>query len=344
MTMHPCSRPLTLVLQSAAQKPHVRSTPPTTPHNAAGHSIKPCIKKRSSTTAQLPQLTPVPRFVHFDTQLEHTRLFYKSDTPKCAACDPAPVSQIHDTAPQTAYAAAPLSLTPVRRPTSSFVPYEDAPVVLESVELTGLALTGCIKVHNMAYEKAVTVRLTRDNWKTAEDVPATYLRSIIGADGRCPGVDRFAFTISCASIAAPTTISMCVCYRVSGQEHWDNNKGANYSFILAPQAVATAALQAKPTASSAKVRSSTRSFTRGFDAPASRPTNTTSTNANSLPLPTPSVSPADTRRYMRYSEARFAAATPAPPPVRTPSPIMRTGSPLAAAYIWAPCPAALLHC
>ncbi|KAJ2104692.1 hypothetical protein GGI16_002672 [Coemansia sp. S142-1] len=336
ITMNPSSRPLTLVLQSAAQKPQVKCAPTTAPHSA----IKPCIKKRSSAAAQL---APVPRFVHFDTQLEHTRLFYKSDSPKSAACDPAPASQIHDTAPHTAYAAAaPLRLVPVRRPASSLVPYEDAPVVLESVELAGLALTGCIKVHNLAYEKAVTVRLTRDNWRTAEDVPATYLRSIVGADRRRPGVDRFAFTISCASTAAPTTISMCVCYRVSGQEHWDNNKGANYSFILTPQPVANAVPQPKPTAPSDKVCSSARSFTRGFDAPPSRPANTARTS--SPPLPTPSVSPADTRRYMRYSEARFAAAIPTPPPVRTPSPLMRTGSPLTAAYVWAPCPAALLHC
>ncbi|KAJ2812211.1 protein phosphatase 1, regulatory subunit, partial [Coemansia furcata] len=205
-----------------------------------------------------------------------------------------------------------------------------APVVLESVKLTGLALTGCIKVHNLAYEKAVTVRLTRDDWKTAEDVPATYLRSIVGADRRRSGVDRFAFTIHCASIAVPTTISMCVRYQVGGQEHWDNNKGANYSFILTPTAVANATT----TVSSTKVRA----FTRGFDAPSSRSIKTAGTNASSIPLPAPSVSPADTRRYMRYSEARFAAATPIQPPVRTPSPTMRTGSPLAAAYVWAPYP------
>ncbi|KAJ2700344.1 hypothetical protein H4218_002077 [Coemansia sp. IMI 209128] len=335
MTM--CSRPLTLVLQSPAPKLHARSAPQATPHSATGRPIKPCIKKQYSTA----QLIPVPRFVHFDTQLEHTRMFYKSDSPQCAACDPAPASQIHDAASQATYDAppqAPLGLVPVRRPTPSFVAYEVAPVVLESAELSGLALTGCIKVHNLAYEKAVSVRLTRDGWRTSEDVSATYLRSLIGADGRRPGVDRFAFTISCASIAVPTTISMCVCYRVSGQEHWDNNKGANYSFILTPTSVANAAAHTKTIAPAAKVRSSLHSLTRGFEAPAS-------TAGSALPLPLPSVSSADTRRYMRYSEARFSAATPIQPsPVRTPSPTMRTGSPLAVAHVWTPCPAALLHC
>ncbi|KAJ2490139.1 hypothetical protein IWW37_003407 [Coemansia sp. RSA 2050] len=335
MTM--CSRPLTLVLQSAAPKPPARSAPLAAPHSVTGHPIKPCIKKQYSTAAQL---TPVPRFVHFDTQLEHTRMFYKSDSPQCVACDPAPASQIHDTASQTTYIAqplAPLGLVPVRRPAPSFVPYEAAPVVLESVELSGLALTGCIKVHNLAYEKAVSVRLTRDDWRTSEDVSATYLRSIIGADGRRPGVDRFAFTISCASIAVPTTISMCVCYRVSGQEYWDNNKGANYSFILTPTAVANAATHAKTITPVTKARSSPHSFACGFEVSA--------ITTGAMPLPLPSVSSADTRRYMRYSEARFSAATPIQPPsARTPSPTMRTGSPLATAHVWMPCPAALLHC
>ncbi|KAJ1665315.1 hypothetical protein GGF38_002995, partial [Coemansia sp. RSA 25] len=321
MTRQQCSRPLTLVLHSA---------PPTTaaPRSAAGLVVKPCIKRQADAiAAQAVQVVPVPRFVHFDAQLEHTRLFFKSDSPKHAACDPAPAPQIHATpVPQPAYAAAgAFRLVPVRRPTPSFVPYESAPVVLESVELSGLALAGCIKVHNLAYEKVVAVRLTRDDWKTSEDVPAVYLRSIARADSRRPGIDRFAFTIPCTSIATPTTISMCVSYRVNGQEHWDNNKGSNYSFALTPVAATSATAQVKPTTSDTSARSSARSFTRGFDAPLpGRPA-----SANS-PLP------ADTRRYMRYSEARFSAATPMQPspqlPVCTPSPIMRTGSPLATPY------------
>ncbi|KAJ2746392.1 hypothetical protein GGI20_001388 [Coemansia sp. BCRC 34301] len=320
MPRQPCSRPLTLVLHSAAA-----------PRSASGLAVKPCIKRQISATTALPlaQAAPVPRFVHFDTQLEHTRLFFKSDSPKHAACDPAPAPLIHAAAvPLPACTAAKaFSLTSIRRTRPSFLPYEDASVVLESVEPAGLALAGSIKVHNLAYEKEVAVRLTMDGWKTFEDVPATYLRSVIGTDGSRPGVDRFAFAIPCPPILAPTTISMCVSYKVNGQMHWDNNRGSNYSFVLTPNTAASAATPAKPTA---------HSFTRGFDAP---PSGSTSTN---------SMSSVDTRRYMRYSEARFSATAPTHSspqlPTRTPSPIMRTGSPLATSYVWAPCSAALLQC
>ncbi|KAJ2890502.1 hypothetical protein GGI21_006148, partial [Coemansia aciculifera] len=177
MTLQPYMRPLTLVLNSASS----------TPRTVSDSSVKSCIKRQhNSTAAQTAQLAPVPRFVHFDAQLEYTRLFFKSDSPKHAACDPASAPQIHAAAaskPACASTAKTFSLLPVRRPTPSLLPYEDAPVVLESVELAGLALAGCIKVHNLAYEKAVTVRLTRDGWKTFEDVPASYLRSAAHADG-----------------------------------------------------------------------------------------------------------------------------------------------------------------
>ncbi|KAJ2000634.1 hypothetical protein GGI04_004074 [Coemansia thaxteri] len=238
--------------------------------------IRPCLKQCGSPRAAAAHT------VRFGTQLEHTRLFFKADAPRAAGCDPATA----------------LSLT-------GFLPAAAgcAPVVLESVDVAGSALVGCIRVHNLAFEKSVTVRLTRDAWRSFEDVPAVFERSIAG-------VDRFGFSVPCADVDAPTTIALCVRYRAGGQEHWDNNAGANHSVVVSPKPLSAP--------------STTRAPARPFSA----------------------VPPSDSRRYMRYSEALFSPVLALTPPLpRVPSPTsMRTGSPLAASHVWVPCPATLLHC
>ncbi|ORX68686.1 hypothetical protein DL89DRAFT_293898 [Linderina pennispora] len=264
-------RRLTLIL-----RPQNKPTPhlPSVACTASGKRIKSCMKKSSSVCGQSGK---VPRFVHFGATLEHTRWFYKSETPKHASADPRFESQDHETCGDE------LRLVPLRKPSPSFSPFEPSPVVLESVEYARGTLTGTIKVHNLAFEKQVSVRLTTDEWKTVVDVTAEFLRSVAPVDGVRPGVDRFRFKHPLK--AEPTQVSICVRYGVNDQEFWDNNQGANYCFKLAAAAP-------KRAVSEPLVRKPQNNF--AFAAPARR-----------SPSPSYGVSAADASRYMRYSEAAF---------------------------------------
>ncbi|KAJ1904365.1 hypothetical protein LPJ81_002534 [Coemansia sp. IMI 209127] len=203
----------------------------------------------------------------------------------------------------------------------------ESPVVLEAVKYTSKTLVGTIKVHNLAFEKHVLVRLTKDGWKTVENVQASFLRVITGTDGSRPGIDRFRFSISIDDSESPadsaTAISMCVCYRVNGQEHWDNNKGTNYEFKLSARSIdrrkaytavansgstspafAFASVRGQHTSSDAiEMRKSSNSvFSYGFDTPRNAQNHARTSSPPSINR----ISRTDARRYMRYSEAKFS--------------------------------------
>ncbi|KAJ1892978.1 hypothetical protein LPJ66_006030 [Kickxella alabastrina] len=376
---NPCSSgSITTVKKSAAPSCQLTLTlhTPTAPASApaAPHiTIKSCLKKacmQSKQDQQQPISFSVPRFVHFDTTLEHTRLFYKAESPKQASSDP--IFNTSSPRAQPMVVQGNMIMTPVRKPTPSFLSFEASPVVLESVTYSAGAFSGTIKVHNLDFEKTVLMRLSKDAWKTFEDVEASFVCSIVVADGSRPGVDRFRFSTP-LNATAPTEVAMCVCYRVGGQEHWDNNNGANYLFKLTPAPASASAITATTRAPSSSasgsptvVRKSASESSYGFGAPTVR-------RASKPPSPTPAstVSSADTRRYMRYSENLFSSAAAASAststytaglPMFSTSPwsmygelsasdvhrehsSMCAGSPLSNAHhAWSPFPTTLLHC
>ncbi|NXC49814.1 PPR3E phosphatase, partial [Penelope pileata] len=98
-------------------------------------------------------------------------------------------------------------------------------VRLEWVRAEPAGLRGAVRVLNVAYEKAVSVRYTLDRWASCAELPAAYLPA-----GPPDGLtDRFAFHLPLApDAAAGATLEFAVRYRVAGAEYWDNNGGANY--------------------------------------------------------------------------------------------------------------------
>ncbi|KAJ2723970.1 hypothetical protein GGI07_002257 [Coemansia sp. Benny D115] len=316
-------------------------SPPPIVRKDSGEIVRPCLRKRSATVSGTSNdlacerrsaspgaslrlgLVRTPRFVHFGADLECVRWFLKAQSPK-AVCEDAMLdycSQSEDEAAQQMHCpvAPTLRLTPIRRPAPSFTVYEDAPVVLERVELaagsvrggstaahssssssSSAALEGSVKVHNLAFEKSVIVRYSFDQWRSVHQVDATYSRSLLepqAASGR-PGVDRFVFTMPVPpTIALPAVVALCVCYKAAGApEHWDNNGGANYLFRLCQPAVPAIVdhdVDAVPTR---------RRMTFGSPQPA--PT---------FAAPTA----ADTRRYMAQSAALFGSSNSAQPATAT---------------------------
>ncbi|NXD14606.1 PPR3D phosphatase, partial [Nothocercus nigrocapillus] len=104
-------------------------------------------------------------------------------------------------------------------------------VRLEWVRAEPAGLRGAVRVLNVAYEKAVSVRYTLNRWASCAEVPAAY-QPPAPADGV---TDRFCFHLPLGA-AAEASLEFAVRYRVAGAEYWDNNDGANYRLRSRPRA------------------------------------------------------------------------------------------------------------
>ncbi|XP_053126521.1 protein phosphatase 1 regulatory subunit 3E-like [Hemicordylus capensis] len=99
-------------------------------------------------------------------------------------------------------------------------------VKLEWVRPEAAALRGAVRVLNVAYEKAVSVRYTLNRWASCNEVPASYLPLPPPVAGQGGLTDRFAFHLPVG--AGTTLLEFAVRYRVADTEYWDNNDGNNY--------------------------------------------------------------------------------------------------------------------
>ncbi|NXM71142.1 PR3CB phosphatase, partial [Serilophus lunatus] len=98
-------------------------------------------------------------------------------------------------------------------------------VCLEGCVIQDRALSGTVKVRNIAYEKKVTVRITFDGWRSFRDVPCQYMHSTYGS----ADTDIFSFelTLPKPSVGRRAT-EFCVSFQCGQKTHWDNNHGKNY--------------------------------------------------------------------------------------------------------------------
>ena len=104
-------------------------------------------------------------------------------------------------------------------------------VALESCSFDDLALaiTGVVRVANIAFHKSISVRYTVNRWATHTDIDGEYiLRSNDGP------TDRFSFTIILPSrkqFAVGNEAEFAICYMAGDDlsfKFWDNNDGRNY--------------------------------------------------------------------------------------------------------------------
>ena len=97
-------------------------------------------------------------------------------------------------------------------------------VCLENVVFCGFAMTGTVKVKNIAFAKEVTARYTVDGWKSFRDVWADYVPK--SSDGK---TDRFQFRISIPQdLDVGGKLEFAIRYCTAGEEFWDNNFNRNY--------------------------------------------------------------------------------------------------------------------
>ena len=98
-------------------------------------------------------------------------------------------------------------------------------VALENIVKTEKGIIGITAVKNVAYHKDVVVRYSFNGWKTVNETTATFYKQDSSHQ-----VDYFVFVVTnkMAHIDTNWTINFAICYKVNGQEHWDNNNGENY--------------------------------------------------------------------------------------------------------------------
>ncbi|XP_054856899.1 protein phosphatase 1 regulatory subunit 3E-like [Eublepharis macularius] len=116
-------------------------------------------------------------------------------------------------------------------------------VKLESVRPEASALRGAVRVLNLAYEKAVSVRYTLNRWASSNEVPAAYLPPPASGHAAADGglTDRFAFHLPVG--AGTTFLEFALRYRVAGTEYWDNNDGHNYKLRARQRTPAASCLE-----------------------------------------------------------------------------------------------------
>ncbi|XP_067430251.1 protein phosphatase 1 regulatory subunit 3B isoform X2 [Thunnus thynnus] len=101
-------------------------------------------------------------------------------------------------------------------------------VILEHCVLKEKALTGTVKVRNLAFEKSVKLRVTFDTWKSHTDVACEYVKDTYPSSYS----DTFSFQVSLPDeLRLHERIEFAVSYEVDGCEYWDSNQGSNYRIL-----------------------------------------------------------------------------------------------------------------
>ncbi|KAG0332503.1 hypothetical protein BG004_001249 [Podila humilis] len=221
----PAMKPVTLGKNGLPLKSALKSPSCSNPNSAATSPLRPSTIRSYSS----PCILTSPKYVHFNTQLEHVRLFLQGETPSCVSeretivdtrQDGSSTSSIQITLPNWSPAAAG-TFKPVDIDTGAL------PLRVESVALSQdqTELKGKVLIQNIAFHKHVSVRFTTDFWQTQSEVNAEFQESIPGSS-----LDRFAFVIPLNMDKTKVEQSFCfaVRYQVIGREFWDSNNGMNY--------------------------------------------------------------------------------------------------------------------
>ncbi|CEP11113.1 hypothetical protein [Parasitella parasitica] len=111
-------------------------------------------------------------------------------------------------------------------------------VSLESIAWNNVlqVVQGRVLVHNLAFEKKVTIRCSFDDWKSWTDIDAYYKKPALSSDGLKYGnsaFDCFLFDINVAN-RNQFICRLAVRYQTLGQEFWDNNNGNNFTVQSMP--------------------------------------------------------------------------------------------------------------
>lgn len=207
----------------------------------SGQLVKPSLKTSRSSSggeglsmfSKSEPTTPVCKAVHFDSQLEHVKLFLSEQKPLAVSRDGSPTDDTSGTDsdfPSFIFGndekrdRMKLIIRVVNMP-SRINMWADVCLEELSAAAGNTAIIGRVRVRNIAYSKNVAIRFTFDHWQTTSEVVGHY------HDSPSNDIDRFFFTIRLDDLLTrieEKTLILAVRYSVSGKEYWDNNDGQNY--------------------------------------------------------------------------------------------------------------------
>ncbi|KDR81982.1 hypothetical protein GALMADRAFT_221872 [Galerina marginata CBS 339.88] len=181
--------------------------------------------------------TPTSKAVHFDSKLEHVKLFLAEQKPLAVSRDGSPTDDTSGTDsdfPRFIFGDS-TGGNDRRQKKKLIMQVPNMPervnlnsdVALEELNLSadGTSILGKVRVRNISFAKWVVVRFTFDSWQTTSEVAGKYSESL------SKEFDRFSFSIRLNDLLARIegkALFIAVRYSVEGREMWDNNSGLNY--------------------------------------------------------------------------------------------------------------------
>ncbi len=182
---------------------------------------RPAVHRRASDPSPPPferEPTASPKAVHFRESKLETVCFFRETAKPSALLTRSPPP------PTPCYVINTAGSDPIPNPS----PASQGVVIIEDVHMEEMTMKGSIVVRNYAYEKAVAVLFTMDDWQTRSEVVARYSASLPSTEGEW---DRFGFSIHLdhqALSLASRTMYLAARFSAAGGEWWDNNCGKNY--------------------------------------------------------------------------------------------------------------------
>ncbi|KAF9038371.1 hypothetical protein BDZ89DRAFT_1061346 [Hymenopellis radicata] len=181
------------------------------------------------------QTTAPPKTVHFESKLETVCFFRESaEASALLARNTSPPPPPTSFLIPLRYVINTAESDPI--PSPAFSPSQE--VIIEDVHMEELTMKGSVIIRNIAYEKAVAVLFTIDDWQTRSEVVGHYsaslssLPSSITSESSVAGEwDRFNFSIHLdhqTLTLASRTMYVTARFSAAGGEWWDNNRGNNY--------------------------------------------------------------------------------------------------------------------
>ncbi|OMJ17807.1 Protein phosphatase 1 regulatory subunit 3C [Smittium culicis] len=126
-------------------------------------------------------------------------------------------------------------------PDRSYMNSTPRKVLLEKITFddTQHIVFGTVRVHNLGFEKKISIRYTFDIWKTINELEAEFTRVASKPTENWVGEDIFSFSLKFPenisngeSISKNSSLEFCINYIVNEQEYWDNNSGKNYIYKI----------------------------------------------------------------------------------------------------------------
>ncbi|KAF8898252.1 putative phosphatase regulatory subunit-domain-containing protein [Gymnopilus junonius] len=269
----------------------------------SGQLVKPSLKTSRSNSLSVYTLplsskseptTPTSKAVHFDSKLEHVKLFLAEQKPLAVSRDGSPTDDTSGTEsdfPGFIFGGNSDGASEDRRPKKKLLmqvvnmPMRvnlNSDVALEEMVLSAEAtsILGKVRVRNIAYAKSVAVRFTFDSWQTTSEVTGKYVASLSSE------FDGFSFSIRLNDLLATIegkTLIVAIKYMVEGKEIWDNNFGHNYLATFKKTKMSKEDQPSSPTkkvmllssedeADMADLKNKLEKVVQGKDRPASGPT------------------------------------------------------------------------